>query len=275
MGEEFGTVNLRRSESREIELLRKHYRAHRDTLARMISDAPSEHLASEYQRLISEIDMALRKLEELEGKLPAATPPPNADTNPMMRTGPGTRPLVRPNEPVAPPREFTPASNHRSRIALIVVAGIIVLGVIGWLIWRASSGPGTVVPAAQHPVTTATAATAARPPAVTPAPPPAPLFSVKPLVADYGTIKKGTRAVRQFQITNLSDAPVDIEVVRSSCHCLFYDYNTKLPAKGTEAVTVTIDGARVRPGPLQEQIEVHSRKDPAIKTAFQVRATVK
>ena len=68
MPEEFGTVNLKQgAQTREIELLRRHYRTHRDTLSRLISDAPTEHLAAEYQRLVSDIDMAVRKLDELEG----------------------------------------------------------------------------------------------------------------------------------------------------------------------------------------------------------------
>src|SRR6202011_5820659 len=102
MPEEFGTVNLKQgTQQREIELLRRHYRAHRDALSRMIGDAPSEHLAAEYQRLISEIDMAVRKLDELEGK-PATS---MVDTNPSVRIGAGNRPLVRTPEATVPPSE--------------------------------------------------------------------------------------------------------------------------------------------------------------------------
>src|SRR5690242_2195470 len=147
MPEEFGTVNLKQgAQTREIELIRRHYRAHRDALARLIGDAPTEYLASEYQRLISEIDMAVRKLDELEGK-PSTSPgttaaPAFTDTNPAIRTstGAGTRPLVRPNEPVGATSYIPPAApGVQSRIAIIVAAGIVVLAIIGWLIWRASS----------------------------------------------------------------------------------------------------------------------------------------
>src|ERR1700694_5300146 len=101
MPEEFGTVNLKHGSSqREIDMLRRHYRTHRDSLSRMIGDAPSEHLASEYQRLVSDIDMAVRKRAEREGR-PAPT---MLDTNPSIKTGPGSRPLVRtPEQAVAPP----------------------------------------------------------------------------------------------------------------------------------------------------------------------------
>ncbi len=273
MAEDFGTVNLKQgSQTREIELLRRHYRAHRDALSRLISDAPTEHLAAEYQRLITDIDTAVRKLDELEGKRATSI----ADTNPMIRTGPGTRPLVRPSEPAAP----TPAtanqpaagSSPQSRIAIIVVAGIVVLAIIGWLIWRASSERKAATPSTEQPIMSTNAAPL---PAVTPAPAAVLRLKITPAVADYGVIRKGTRAVRQFEITNSSDGVVEIDVARSTCRCLFYDYNGKLPAKGKESITVTVDGARAKAGPLQEEIEVHAKNDPSVTATFGVHATIK
>src|SRR5436305_7673368 len=72
--DDFSTVSMRRGDrAREIEVLRQHYREHRDHLMRMISEAPSEHLATEYQRLVRDIDVSLGKLDELEGR-GSATP---------------------------------------------------------------------------------------------------------------------------------------------------------------------------------------------------------
>src|SRR2546423_8685208 len=94
MSDDFGTVNVRRGDrAREIEVLRQHYRAHRDALGRMIADAPTEQLAAEYQRLIASIDESLRKLDEVEWRPTTqpgarAAPPP-----PSSMTSPGTRPL--------------------------------------------------------------------------------------------------------------------------------------------------------------------------------------
>ena len=66
MSDDFGTVNVKRGDrAREIEVLRQHYRAHRETLMRMVPDAPTEQLAGEYQRLVVSIDNSLRKLDEL------------------------------------------------------------------------------------------------------------------------------------------------------------------------------------------------------------------
>ena len=275
MPEEFGTVNLKQgAQTREIELLRRHYRTHRDTLSRLISDAPTEHLAAEYQRLVSDIDMAVRKLDELEGT--PAPAPAFTDTNPNLKptTGAGSRPLVRPNEaPMATTSYIPPAAvGAQSRVVMIVIAGVIVLAIIGWLIWRASSErKSTATVVEQQPVT----ATSAPPPAVTPAPAPAPVvLKIAPALADYGTIRKGTRAVRQFTITNVGNAPVEIAVARSACRCLYYDYNSKLPAKGQETITVTVDGARAKLGALQEQIDVHAKKDASIRGTMSVRAMI-
>lgn len=276
MPEEFGTVNLKAgTQQREIELLRRHYRSHKDALSKMIGDAPSEHLAGEYQKLVAEIDMAVRKLDELEGK---TTPAPSlSDTNPSIKPGAGNRPLVRTADssvPPPPPAMAYQAPSPRAaqnRVVIIIAAGLIVLGIIGWLIWRASSDrKATAAPVVEQQPVNAT------PPAVTPIPIPRPVESLKvaPASADYGTIRKGTRAVRQFQVTNTADTAMDIEVARSACRCLFYDYNGKLPAKGQETITVTVDGARAKTGALLEQVDVHAKRDPSVRAAFTVQATI-
>jgi hypothetical protein len=271
MPEEFGTVNLKPgAQTREIDLLRRHYRTHREAINRLIPDAPSAHLAAEYQRLIADIDMAVRKLDELEGRPPSTI----ADTNPMMKTGPGTRALVRtPDTGTPPPQRLQPAppTNALSRVLMIVIAGVVVLVVIGWLIWRASSDRKSGKPVTeQEPVSAS-----APPPAITPAPAAPALLKITPQVADYGTIRKGTRAVRQFEVNNASDSIVEIDVTRSACRCLFYDYNSKLPARGKETITVTVDGARAKAGPLREQVEVHAKHNPSVSASFAVQATIR
>ena len=288
MPEEFGTVNLKGgAQAREIEMMRRHYKAHRENLARMITDAPTEYLATEYQRLVTEIDMAVRKLNELEGRpstSPGTTATPttltDADPAPRPVTGAGTRPLVRTGESPIGTTSYVPPSAPapQSRVALILIAGVVVLGIIGWLIWRASSDrkrPSPVVE--QQPINSTT--NNAPPPAVTPAPAPVPApvvqsLQVAPAAADYGTIHKGTRAVRQFTVTNKSNAPIEIVVARSSCRCLYYDYNQKLPPKGQETITVTIDGARAKVGALSEQVDVHAKRDPSISASLIVKATI-
>lgn len=277
MSDDFGTVNARRGErAREIEVLRQQYRGHRETLMRLISDAPTEHLATEYQRLIGSIDMSLAKLDELEGK--------PADTATLRQnTFAADRPLVSPRSSGgAPPVMYEPeppAANNgsRMRVALIVAAGLIVLALIGWLIMRASGDRR-----APRPITETTATqpitegsdTAATPAPVTPAPATGAVLKVVPGVADYGTIRRGTRAVRQFEVSNATAEPMTITVARSQCRCLYYDYAGKVPAKGKETITVTVDGAKAKAGALQETLEVAAKGVAGATTQIGVRAVI-
>lgn len=307
MSDDFGTVNVKRGErSKEIEALRQQYGHHREALMRMVADAPTELLAKEYQRLIRELDNSLRKLDELEGRAPATLsdetlratdpeihplPPPRAATAsgataavPPPRTNAGDRPLATPPQSGAYAAPAPPSANPQSRVVLIVLAAIAVLGVIGWLIYRASSDRRKPAPiAGTGPAAIETVGTNPNPPAAEPIAPPAGMtpapaaasISISPTSADYGTIRKGTRAVRQFDVTNASTAPIDITVGRSACRCLFYDYREKVPAKGKETITVTIDGARVKGNSLNETVKVSSKKDPAVTATFDVTAAIR
>lgn len=288
MSDDFGTVNVKRGDrAREIEVLRQHYRTHRDALMRMIPDAPTEHLAAEYQRLVASIDASLRKLDELEGKGTAsgtvAVPAPAFAETQRMGTAPGNRPLVS-AEPVTDhgitsyDGPVDHPSNNSSRVVLMLLIAVAVLGIIGWLIWRASSDKKTTTPQViEQPASTTNADTAATP-AVTPAPVAAVAsIRIAPEVADYGTIRKGTRAVRQFEITNMSATPLSITVARSACRCLYYEYDAKvkLAPKAKEALTVTVDGARAKAGNLNESIAVTSKDDPNATGTIGVRAVIK
>lgn len=283
MSDDFGTVNVRRGDrAREFDVLRQKYRAHRESLVRMAADAPTDRLAGEYQRMIAEIDGALRKLDEVEGRAPATS-----------ATGAGNRPLVT----TAPPPEdtltdFTPpppadgryvadvTPGNSGRLGLIAVIVVVALAAIGYMIWRASSdrAPKTPNIVEQQPVTTSTPISVTSPPpsAATAASPEATdALRVVPAVADYGVIRKGTRAVRQFEITNSSAAPLTVSVGRSACRCLYYDYNSKLVPKKKETITVTVDGSKAKVGPLQEQLEVKAKGNPAATASFAVQATIK
>lgn len=259
MSDDFGTINVTRGErARELEVLRQHYRQHREALARMVADAPTEHLATEYQRLIAEIDRALGKLSELEGG--AAVPPP--PRSPVVTT-----PELR-REPELPVGEPEP----RSRVPLILAAALIVLGVIGWLIWKASSdrGEGGAI------VETDTSATVSTAPdtAIEEPPPPPSALAATPASHDYGVIRKGTRAVRQFEITNSSDEPLSVDVARSSCRCLYYEYAPVIPPKAKETLTVTVDGAKAKAGELREVVKITKKTDPTVSATVEVNATI-
>jgi hypothetical protein len=307
MSDDFGTVNVKRGErSKEIEALRQQYGHHREALMRMVADAPTELLAKEYQRLIRELDNSLRKLDELEGRTAAErsedtlreTDPdiyPNPTVRPATasgataasaapRTNAGDRPLAAPPQSGNYAAPVPSTANPQSRVALIVLAAVVVLALIGWMIYRASSDRRTPAPiAGTAPTAIETVGTNPNPPAepiappagMTPAPATGSTIAISPASADYGTIRKGTRAVRQFDVTNTSTAPIDITVGRSACRCLFYDYREKVPAKGKETITVTIDGARVKGNSLNETVKVSSKKDPAVTATFDVTAVIR
>jgi Protein of unknown function (DUF1573) len=273
MSDDFGTVNLRRGErAREIEVLRQHYRQHREALARMTGDAPTEHLAGEYQRLIIEIDRALGKLNELEGA---------GAEQPRLKTEPGMRPLVAP--PNAEDVEMRDADDlpmgdaePRSRVPLILAAAVLALAAIGWLIWRASSDRDASPAIVTEGATSAPVSTA---PDTAVEEPPAPVQQADPLAAaptsrDYGTIRKGTRATRQFEISNSSNDPVSITVARSACRCLYYEHAPVIPPKAKETLTVTIDGAKAKAGALRESVKISAKSDPAVATAVEINATI-
>jgi hypothetical protein len=300
MSDDFGTVNVRRGDrAREIEVLRQHYRQHRDALASLASEAPSEHLADEYQRLVAEIEQSLVKLDELERRGPAvptpgvsrtvagvtlsgppAVPPPSVD--PLREpTEPGNRPLVHtpPTQPGgeelydAPP---VPPGNS-SRVLLILAAGLVMLAVIGYLAWRASSGRhAETLPIVEQTATTTAPVTEAVPSTAAPVTPAADAspIAVSPALAEYGTIHKGTRATRQFEITNNGTAPIEISVARSQCRCLYYEYTPKIAPKKKESLTVTVDGARAKAGVLRETLQVTAKKNPSVQASFEVAANI-
>jgi len=276
MSDDFGTVNYSRAErAREIDVMRQHYRRHREALQKLLADAPTEHLAAEYHRLVADIDASLVKLDELEGRASGVVP---AIETPRRQTEAGMRPLVT----TAPAVDEGVADDEvrrdsRSRLALIAAAAIIALAAIAWLIWKASSDrarPDAVVEQTQTQTATATTAAPATVVEEPPAQTVAGVLTVTPASHDYGTIRKGTRATRQFEIANTSDQPVSIQVARSTCRCLFYEYVELVPPKAKETVTVTIDGARAKAGALRETVKVSAKKDPAIATSFDVTANV-
>src|SRR3954451_8040580 len=123
MSDDFGTVNVRRGErGKEIEAVRQQYRHHRDALVRMVADAPTEHLAAEYQRLIRDIDASIVKLDEIEGR-PSTATTSSAGSRPLV-TSPSAEPDTIVDE--IPPDTREPAQQG-SRVLMIVIAGVIVL----------------------------------------------------------------------------------------------------------------------------------------------------
>jgi hypothetical protein len=269
MADEFQTVSAKRGEA-----LRTGYRRHREALMNLVSDAPTELLAAHYRRVIADIDIALAKIEGADVPPAQSVPPPPIRASSPRATDAGTRPLVTSSiDHDSTISDYgSDASDSRARLFLIAVAAILALGAIGWLIWRASdkTKTGTVV---EQP--SATTTTGDETP-VTPIAPAAgrPLV-VTPDSVDYGIVRKGTRVTRQYEIVNNSDEPLSPQVSRSTCRCLYYEHAPVIPPKAKESLTVTIDGAKAKVGPLLESIRITSKSEPSIVTTFDVTATVR
>jgi hypothetical protein len=263
----------REDRAREIEVMRQRCRAHRETLQRLAADAPTDALAVEYTRLVAEVERGLAKLDELEGLgVPSPSRPPSPRT-----TSAGDRPLAG----TPSYTDATPAPNPTSRVAIILVAGLIVLGAIAYLIWRGSERKGATrvveQPTATAPADTAASSTAPVTTQTTPIAATVTTLKVTPLIADYGVIRKGTRAVRQFDVVNNSATPITLVVARSACRCLFYEYNgkTKVAPKGKERITVTVDGGKAPAGNLHETLAVTAKEDSSVTGELTVQAVIR
>lgn len=274
--DDFGTVNVNRAQrAREIEVMRAHYRRHREALVSMHEDAPTEGLANAYQSLIRDIDSSLTKLDDLERGVstPSVPPPPSLPPSIPLKTQPNERPLeqVYDDEPTHTGYGGGKPGASGGRLAAIVLAGLLVLGAIGWLVWRGSSDRkpeevviDTAATTETTPDTEPTTTTVAE----------AAALSVTPAAHNYGTIRKGTRATRQYEIRNNGENPVTVTVSRSACRCLYYEYNALIPPKAKESLTVTIDGAKAKSGALNETIQVAAKNDPGTTASFQLNAEI-
>jgi len=249
MSDDFGTISARRA--REIEVLRKH----RESLVKMLED----------------VDAQLRELGDITAPV---IPPPVPHDDSL-----GSRPIVNTASYDEPEVVAQPGGGLR----VLVIGGLAVLALalMGWLIWRASSDrpeTGAIIEETTAPATETTA-TAPDTAADTPDPgtiaPASAQMRVTPPSHDYGLVRKGTRATRQFQFRNDSDDPVTIAVARSKCRCLYYEYEALVPPKATENITVTVDGAKAPAGQLRETIAITPKAGGPAGTSFDVIATIR
>lgn len=300
---DWSTINAGRDQAlgREMEQLRRRYREHLDTLSRLAQSAPTEQLARRYDEIRIEINGAIERLNELErggassratspatspGAIPAAgtvaavaasatpPPPPSRHTERAWDAIPPAQPGT---EPYAPE---SPSDRTGIRAIAIVAIGAVVLAILGVIGWRTLSHrgeSGKVVeepPAAEQPKIVPSDTTGT---VVTPGSNVAPAASgltVKPESQDYGTVRKGTRVVKKFEITNATGGPVTLAVSRSECHCLWFDYQSKLAAGAKTPLTVSLDGARAKKGAVNETVTVSVKEHPDEKVSFTLTANV-
>ncbi|MHB9001332.1 MAG: DUF1573 domain-containing protein, partial [Thermoanaerobaculia bacterium] len=227
MSDDWSTVSVKREQmKRELDALRQHYLDHRATVDRLAGDAPTEHLAARYREVRAEIDAALVKLTELERP---SMPPPAHPAQPPAASHPPVPPPAAPrrwdeieNPPatvaqsVTVPEEVSDESSA-ARTFIIILLGFLVITLLAYFGWRYLSGQ----PDGDDAVIEEQTATVEEVTTTSPAEPDVPVaLTMSPPEIDFGTVKKGTRVVRKFEIVNNTDAPLVVKVERSTCRCL-------------------------------------------------------
>ncbi|SDS61767.1 DUF1573 domain-containing protein [Gramella sp. MAR_2010_147] len=90
---------------------------------------------------------------------------------------------------------------------------------------------------------------------------------------DYGEIMKGSDGLRVFEFTNIGDAPLVIEDVKSSCGCTVPKKPEEPIMPGeTGKIEVKYDTKRV--GPIRKTVTVYSNADEPTK-ALKIKGLVK
>jgi len=267
--DDWGTVSIKpaKKTGREIASLRQRYVQQREALGQLAADAPSEHLAREYMRVRGEVEAALAKLDALEESDPSLQSRPGVAADaPASRAKPffpdATQPMARGGGS---------ESSERTRLFLIPLIGLLVLGLLGFFVWRSFSKRERATDLIVE-VPTATI-TPIEPEVVEPPKPTSPL-AITPASHEFGMIRRGTRATRQFELTNSSGSLVTFKVARSSCRCLYYEYLDKLQPRGKSSLTVTVDGGKAKSGLIQETIEVRDKTSNQPLGSFGVVATI-
>lgn len=89
---------------------------------------------------------------------------------------------------------------------------------------------------------------------------------------DYGEIKKGSDGVRVFEFTNIGDAPLVIQEVKSSCGCTV-PKKPEEPVMPGERGKIEVKYDTKRVGPIRKTVTVYSNSDVPVK-ALKIKGTV-
>jgi hypothetical protein len=149
---------------------------------------------------------------------------------------------------------------NRALVPLILAVTLVALVLIRWLVWRASTDRGATPPLVAESSTTAPASTAPdtsieEPPTTTA--PAAGALAVTPPSHNHGVIRKGTRATRQFELTNGTSDPLSIQVATSTCR-LYYEHAPVIPPNAEE--TSPSPSTAPKPKPSRSARPCASRK---------------
>lgn len=90
---------------------------------------------------------------------------------------------------------------------------------------------------------------------------------------DYGEIMKGSDGLRVFEFTNVGDAPLIIEDVKSSCGCTV-PKKPKDPIMPGETGEIEVKYNTNKPGPIRKTVTVYSNAEEPVK-ALKIKGLVK
>lgn len=262
MGDDGSTISLRSRRSRELRSLRNRCEQHQEALRQLEASAPTETLASRYGEILEEIDRTLSRLDELEHPAeqaqPMRSPPDAAPTQP----GWSEAPMVE--RPMSPDDD-----ESRSRPLLMIVLAVILLAILGAMVWWVV-GRDEAPPSLQEEALVAETTMIEE----VPAEPELPALTVEPGRHDFGPVRKGTRAVTQFTLTNQTDQPLQVSIARSDCRCLWFDYADSIPAAGSIPLQVIVDGSRAEAGKLDQIVRIRMGSDETDATTITIQAQI-
>lgn len=286
MDKDWSTINVQRDQvfGRDSDEMRQRLAQHHETLTSLIQSAPTEELVRRYSDVRMEVEKSIQRLDELSRSGAGASssaytpPPPGAAT-----ARPGTWTNTGPMEPAAIPGSAVASpTGQNNRTLILLLLGVVALAALGMLGWRylKHRGNGKVVETAASSSTDTAREGDSR---IVDAPRTAPVdgaatgvggLRIKPASQDFGKVRKGTRIVKKVQIVNDSSETLTVSAGRSQCHCLWFQFTSKVPAGGKVTMSVTLDGARAKKGSVRETITLTSKEHPEEKSTLGVTAQV-
>lgn len=268
---------------REMDRLRRLYRNHAETLSTLASSAPTRGLAKKYRELIGDVNRAIVGLDD-----PGAIVSMSSDERPILADPP------EPASPSAPPpaaaRPPVPSSsgvkldgqgepyvmeveedNSLTRIVIILSLAIVLIVVLALFVWKFGSDSRAETKEISKP------AAAVGVPDKPAAAQKVPAITASPEAQDFGVVYKSTRVAKTFEVFNNTDDDVTIEIERSNCRCLWFDYpnGRVIPVGGQLEISVAVDGSRASAGVLSETVVISTIEPPRVATEVIVSAEIR
>jgi len=280
MEKDWSTINVQRDQAfgGESDEMRQRLLHHHEAITALAQSAPTEELTRRYSEVRAEIEQAIQRLDDLRKSGAASSAAYASPAANGTAARPGSWTNTQPYTPPAPQSAGAAITPEKNRTIILVLLGVVALSVFALLGWRYLRGHDSGKVVAQ-PASRAADSTDSRI-VEAPAPNPAAVAAaaeglvITPASQAFGKVKKGTRIVKKFQIANNSSETLNIAAGRSQCHCLWFQFNSRIAAGAKVPMTITLDGARAKKGPVNETITLKSKEHPEETSTVGVTANV-